>query len=347
MSANSTIILDEKGPRVGYGWAFSASTWLHMILLIALVWLPAVRPRQEEKKEVVEFDVARKETPAPKPKPKPKEPESRPFRQSPAPRPTPPSGGAAERSQIVPPSGTPFSPPESAPQQRPESQLAVPHPEASSMGPKGDRAAGPAGGVGEPSAGPGRGEGAPGTSELSRAILDFRRSLLGREGSGGGGKGDGGSGSGGSGIGAGPPSASGFGFGNLLFEGNDYDFVKKGYASQAYYAILKAWYRRLYAMADRFEKWAFARDNFMLDHQNRIRFVIGRNGQIVRVDLLGDSGCQPLDVSAMDALREVVLPPLPDDFPRGEEGVIVTFIAMGDIHGMRSDPQLRYAYYGY
>jgi hypothetical protein len=171
--------------------------------------------------------------------------------------------------------------------------------------------------------------------------------VLGSEGSGGGGKGDGGTGSGGSGLGAGPPSASGFGFGNLLFEGNDYDFVKKGYASQAYYAILKAWYRRLYAMADRFEKWAFARGDFLLDHRNQIRFVIGRNGQIVQVDLVHGSGCEPLDTSAIDALKEVVLPPLPEDFPRGEEGVLVTFIATGDIHGMRGDPQLRWAYYGY
>jgi hypothetical protein len=145
----------------------------------------------------------------------------------------------------------------------------------------------------------------------------------------------------------GPPSASGFGFGNLLFEGNDFDFVKSGYASQAYYAILKAWYRRLYAMADQFEKWAFARSTWMLEHQNQIRFVIGRSGQIVRVDLITGSGCEPLDTSAMDALKEVVLPPLPSDFSRGEEGVVVTFMATGDIHVMRSDPQLRYAYYGY
>jgi hypothetical protein len=132
-----------------------------------------------------------------------------------------------------------------------------------------------------------------------------------------------------------------------MFEGNDYDFVKKGYASQAYYAILKAWYRRLYAMSDRFEQWAFAHGNWLLEHQNRIRFVIGRNGQIVRVDLITESGCQPLDTSALDALREVVLPPLPEDFPRSEEGVMVTFMATGDIHMMRTDPQLRYAYYGY
>ena len=109
---------------------------------------------------------------------------------------------------------------------------------------------------------------------------------------------------------------------------------------------LKAWYRRLYLMADQFEKWAFKR-GWMLDHQNQIRFVIGRNGQIERVDLINESGCEPLDKSAMDALKEVVLPPLPPEFPRGEEGVLVTFIATGDIHLMRTDPQLHWAAEGY
>jgi hypothetical protein len=344
MALDSTIILDDKGPRQGYGWAFSASTWIHMALLMALVWLPIVRPHQEEKKEVVEFDVAKKEPP----KPRPHEPEQQTLRRKAAPAQPPATGGTAERRVPVPVDPL-VSPPAQA---RPASPMppitATPAlPGSSSQGPKGDRAAGPGSGIGEPAEGPGQGPGAPGRSSLSRALSDFKRSLSAIEGSGGGGKGTGGEGGGGSGIGMGPPSASGFGFGNLMFEGNDYDFVKSGYASQAYYAILKAWYRRLYAMADPFEKWAFARGTWMLDHQNQIRFVIGRNGQIVRVDLITESGCEPLDTSAMDALKEVVLPPLPPDFQRSDEGVLVTFIATGDIHGMRTDPQLRYAYYGY
>ena len=43
----------------------------------------------------------------------------------------------------------------------------------------------------------------------------------------------------------------------------------------------------------------------------------------------------PLDASAADALREVVLPPLPADFPRGSETVHGRFIATGDIRTMR------------
>ncbi len=335
MDVHEAIIL-EKTPHPAYGWAFSVSTWVHLLLLFLLVWLPVIRPQpKEEKKEVVEFDVAKKEAP----KPKPREPDPKTFQRAPAKAPPAPSGSADDRRVAVPRANEAMPPP--------QAKMSSPPPPESSEGPKGDRARGPAEGSGEPAEGPGRGPGVPGNSDLKRALSDFRRSLLALDGSGGGAKGGGGEGSGGSGIGSGPPSASGFGFGNLMFEGNDYDFVKKGYASQAYYAILKAWYRRLYAMSDRFEQWAFAHGNWLLDHQNRIRFVIGRNGQIVRVDLITESGCQPLDTSALDALREVVLPPLPEDFPRSEEGVMVTFVATGDIHMMRTDPQLHYAYYGY
>jgi hypothetical protein len=345
MDLDSTIILDDKGPRQGYGWAFSVSTWVHIALLVVLVWLPVVRPHEEEKKEIVEFDVAKKETP----KPRRNEPEPQALRRKAVPRPPPQAGEAVDRRESVSPPPQPAVPREAQARQAPSMPpiASVPAlPGSSSEGPKGDRAAGPGRGVGEPAEGPGLGPGAPGRSDLSRALSDFRRSLNALQGTGGGGKGRGGEGGGGSGVGMGPPSASGFGFGNLLFEGNDFDFVKSGYASQAYYAILKAWYRRLYAMADQFEKWAFANGTWMLEHQNQIRFVIGRSGQIVRVDLINGSGCEPLDTSATDALKEVVLPPLPSDFSRGEEGVLVTFMATGDIHAMRSDPQLRYAYYG-
>ena len=49
------------------------------------------------------------------------------------------------------------------------------------------------------------------------------------------------------------------------------------------------------------------------------------------------SGCYPLDDSALDALREVILPPLPRDFPRGQETIHARFIAEGDVRSMRSN----------
>jgi len=55
----------------------------------------------------------------------------------------------------------------------------------------------------------------------------------------------------------------------------------------------------------------------------------------VNVAVEGQSGCLPLDDSAVDALREVVLPPLPQDFKRDKETVHGRFIAIGDIRQMR------------
>ena len=47
------------------------------------------------------------------------------------------------------------------------------------------------------------------------------------------------------------------------------------------------------------------------------------------------SACLALDDSATDALAEVILPPLPADFPRDRETVHGRFIARGEIMSMR------------
>lgn len=174
----------------------------------------------------------------------------------------------------------------------------------------------------------------PGTGrfDLNRALEDFRRRVPPpdpREGPGPG------AGSSGAGAGRGMPSFSsgGFGVGNLEFESRDYDWTD--YYRQIYLAILHAWYSRLYQTTDRFEKFALDRGDWLLDDAARIRFTILRSGQVVDVSVEGASACLPLDDSAVDALREVVLPPLPPDFPRGQETVHGRFIAVGDIRQMR------------
>jgi TonB family protein len=134
-----------------------------------------------------------------------------------------------------------------------------------------------------------------------------------------------------------PLPDSGFGFGNLQFESRDYDFTD--YARQIYMAIWRAWHNRLYLTVDSFEKWGYQNQAGYLDHRSRIRFRIEASGQVTNVALERAAGCPPLDLSAMDALREVVLPPLPPDFPRGQETVHATFVATGDIASMR--PSLR------
>jgi len=126
---------------------------------------------------------------------------------------------------------------------------------------------------------------------------------------------------------------SGFGVGNLVFESRDYDW--SDYGRQVYNAIWQAWHRRLWMTTDDFEKWAHRNSNWYLDHRTQVRFVIMRNGQVTGIVLEAESGCEPLDASATDALTEVILPPLPAAFPRDQEVVHARFIATGQIRAMR------------
>jgi hypothetical protein len=128
-----------------------------------------------------------------------------------------------------------------------------------------------------------------------------------------------------------PPT--GFGAGNLVFESRDYDW--SDYARQIYMAIWRAWHNRLYQSTNDFESWAQDNRRWYLEHQSQIRFVILRNGNVDGVVIETPSGCVPLDTSAVDALIEVILPPLPSDFPRDQERVHAMFIAMGEIRSMR------------
>jgi len=128
-----------------------------------------------------------------------------------------------------------------------------------------------------------------------------------------------------------PPT--GFGAGNLVFESRDYDW--SDYARQIYMAIWRAWHNRLYQSTNEFESWGQDNRRWYLEHQAQIRFVIQRNGNVEGVVVETPSGCVPLDASAVDALVEVILPPLPTDFPRDQERVHAMFIAMGEIRSMR------------
>lgn len=131
--------------------------------------------------------------------------------------------------------------------------------------------------------------------------------------------------------------ATGFGVGNLVFESRDYDW--NDYARQIYFAIWRAWHNRLYQTVDDFEKWSHEGNQFLLDHQTQIRFVIEGSGQVTGIAIEFPSGCVPLDDSAADALAEVILPPLPADFPRDSEVVHARFIAFAEIRDLR--PGLR------
>ncbi|MCP3978971.1 MAG: hypothetical protein GY716_06510 [bacterium] len=126
---------------------------------------------------------------------------------------------------------------------------------------------------------------------------------------------------------------SGFGVGNLRFESSDYDW--SDYARQIYMAIWRAWHNRLYESADDFEKWAYQTNEWMLDHSTSVRFVIEGSGEVTEISIELISGCPPLDASAADALDEVILPPLPPDFPRNREVVHARFVAVGELLALR------------
>lgn len=125
---------------------------------------------------------------------------------------------------------------------------------------------------------------------------------------------------------------------NLQFESTDYDW--NDYGRQIYVAIWRAWHNRLWATTDEFERWAHDNRRWHLGHRTRVRFVIESNGQIKEIAVESLSGCEPLDASAVDALSEVVLPPLPADFARSREVVHAWFLAEGEILKMR--PALNY-----
>jgi hypothetical protein len=128
--------------------------------------------------------------------------------------------------------------------------------------------------------------------------------------------------------------STGFGVGNLEFEGRDYDW--ESYGRQIHGIIWRAWHNRLLVTSSVFERWAAENRSWMLDHRNGVRFTILRTGQVVDVAIETPSGCYPLDDSATDALKEVVLPPLPEDFERDTETVRARFIAEGEIRTMKA-----------
>jgi hypothetical protein len=127
--------------------------------------------------------------------------------------------------------------------------------------------------------------------------------------------------------------STGFGVGNLEFEGRDYDW--ENYGRQIHGIIWRAWHNRLLVTASVFERWATENRSWLLDHRNGVRFTILRTGQVVDIAIETPSGCYPLDDSATDALKEVVLPPLPADFQRDTETVHARFIAEGEIRTMK------------
>ena len=263
------------------------------------------------------------------------------------PRPTPPPDEIASRKAPAPPRAKPLRM-----QPVPETIAALKKP-AREATPKeaGRRDANPPGGnAGGPAPEPTPGTPPPDTSRADGAVVaevgpaineskdilgrlrEFKRAVEAPRPSTPRGPDGGGKGAGGVTMPALPPT--GFGIGNLEFEGRDYDW--DSYGRQIHGIIWRAWHNRLYTTSSVFERWAAENRSWMLDHRNGVRFTILKTGQVVDVAIETPSGCYPLDDSATDALREVVLPPLPSDFHRDSETVHARFVAEGEIRTMKA-----------
>ena len=90
-----------------------------------------------------------------------------------------------------------------------------------------------------------------------------------------------------------------FGLGPPVFESTDYDW--SDYGRVVYTAIRRAWFARLYATHESFDRWAWGTNEWFLKHLAGLRFVIERNGETTSIRVLQGSGCEPLDASARNA----------------------------------------------
>ena len=86
-----------------------------------------------------------------------------------------------------------------------------------------------------------------------------------------------------------------------------------------------------------FDRWSFQNHTTNLKGTVLIRFIIERSGEVSSITVLEPSVMLPLDDSAKDALKEAILPRLPDDFTKDREGVTGQFTVEGDLLYLKFD----------
>ncbi len=159
------------------------------------------------------------------------------------------------------------------------------------------------------------------------------------------GEGTGGSGRGrGSGPGAGPEFNSqitGGLFGDVRFDSGDYNW--SDYSTKVYFAVYRAWLRELLGRARRFERDQNQMRLMTLDAQVAIHFYLTRAGPVEAIDIVRPSPIPTLDEASAAALRRAVMPPLPADFPRDQEGVTFLFRISGFETAVQLERQLQWA----
>lgn len=121
---------------------------------------------------------------------------------------------------------------------------------------------------------------------------------------------------------------------NLKFDSKDYAWSE--YATKLYFAVYRAWLRELHGRVRRFERDQTLHGLRSLEGKVSIHFTIHRDGGVSRLQVRKPSRLPALDAASEAALRRAVIPPLPDDFPRDQEGVTFGF----ELRGFRSAQQL-------
>lgn len=124
-------------------------------------------------------------------------------------------------------------------------------------------------------------------------------------------------------------------FGEMKFDDESYPWEE--YATKIYFAIRKAWLRELMGRTARFERDQALNNLPDLDGRVRIHLVIHRDGTIDRIQVVDPSPMGALDDGSAAALKRVLLPPLPTDYPLDETGLTFTF----ELGGFQSAHQLR------
>ena len=296
----------ERSRREGFGlrWALAISVILHLLLVLVAGWVPLVPSPSaalEPEANSIRFSFApREDAPA----------EGEQLGEIPLPLP------ATDPAELMPPE----PPAEEVPAETWPEETELPPIERPDVGQ--GQAPDPADAASAPAFRPPADAGPLERFDLSRALQDFQRAIDHSRSQP-----------------SGPPPQvgkqlflpqsidlpmPGVATGIVEFESRDYDW--SDYGQQVHDAILRAWYLRIYRTVSDFERWAQA-NRWVLDDENRVRFVIERRGNVSGITLKVPSGVAPLDDSAIDALSQVVLPPLPADFPRDQEVVKARFIA--------------------
>jgi len=153
------------------------------------------------------------------------------------------------------------------------------------------------------------------------------------------------------------------GFGDdvdLAFETREFDW--SDYSRQVYKAIWKAWHERMcvrfrsetirtladthggqqvtaygqqVCTIDDFAEWSRATGSGTVAHAVLIQFTIERDGDVAEVRIVRSDGNAAVDTTSSETLLKVVLPPLPENFPKERERVRARFLVDATVPALR------------